>query len=77
MKNIVDKIFGYIFSGATLALIVLAGFAWFIIAVSNAERENKELARQVIEVCYSQGMVSVDTAAGQRCVLPQALVKVK
>ena len=77
MKNIVDTIFGYIFSGTTLFLLIGFGFVWFIIAMSEAERKEQERIRQVTEACYNQGMVPVDTAAGRRCVLPQALVKVK
>jgi hypothetical protein len=77
MKNIVNTIFGYIFSGTTLLLLIGAVFVWFIIAMGNAESREQERIRQVTEACYNQGMVPVDTDAGQRCVLPQSLVKVK
>jgi hypothetical protein len=77
MKNIVNTIFDRIFSGTTLFLLIGFGFVWFIIAVSNAESKVQERIRQATEACYNQGMVPVDTAAGQRCVLPQSLVKVK
>jgi hypothetical protein len=77
MKNIVNIIFDRVFSGATLALLVGFGFVWFIIAMSNAESKAQERIRQATEACYNQGMVPVDTDAGQRCVLPQSLVKVK
>jgi hypothetical protein len=77
MKNIVNTIFDHVFSGATLFLLIGFGFVWFIIAMSDAERKHQERIRQATEACYNQGMVPVDTDAGQRCALPQSLVKVK
>ena len=77
MKNIVNTIFDHVFSLTTLCLLIGFGFVWFIIAISNAERKNQELIREATEACYNQGMVPVDTDAGQRCALPQSLVKVK
>jgi len=77
MKNIVNTIFDHIFSGTTLFLLIGAGFVWFIIAMGNAESREQERIRQATEACYNQGMVPVDTDAGQRCALPQSLVKVK
>jgi hypothetical protein len=45
-----------------------------VAAKQNADTEQKRVAT---EACYAQGMVLVLSDAGQRCVLPQSLVKVK
>lgn len=71
LEFIVDNIFTFIF-------IVLGGlFIYAMFMVAEAGNVSRENTRKLTEVCYAQGMVLVDTDAGQRCVLPQSLVKVK
>jgi hypothetical protein len=47
------------------------------LTISEQEQINRKETKRITEACYTQGMVLVDTDAGQRCVLPQSLVKVK
>lgn len=84
MKNVISDIFKFIFSGWTLFFVAVALFVWLIISVGQAGERNREANRAATEAnraateaCYSQGMVLVQSDAGQRCVLPQSLVKVK
>ena len=77
MKNIFKSLADYVFSFGMFMFLVCTGFVFVMVTVINAENERNELTRQRTEACYSQGLVLVDTDAGQRCVSPQSLVKVK
>lgn len=77
MKDIVKSLANYVFSFGMFMFLVCTGFVFVMVTVINAENERNELTRQRTEACYSQGLVLVDTDAGQRCVSPQSLVKVK
>tara|TARA_R110000822_G_scaffold5031_11_gene21858 strand:+ start:9465 stop:9719 length:255 start_codon:yes stop_codon:yes gene_type:complete len=84
MKNIMKKIYEYIFSftGAIWAGCALgAFFGYVILAGVTAGVQNEETKslqeRTDAAVCYSGNMVPVDTDAGKRCVLPGALVVIK
>ena len=77
MKNIVKSLCDYVFSFGMFMFLVCAGFVFTMITVVNAENQRREATRVATEICYSQGLVLVDTDAGQRCVSPQSLVKVK
>ena len=77
MKNIVKSLCDYVFSFGMFMFLVCAGFVFTMITVVNAENQRQEATRVATEICYSQGLVLVDTDAGQRCVSPQSLVKVK
>lgn len=75
--TVVKSVFDVIFSFWTI-FIVCAGFLMYI-GVESAENEAKakEQNRLLTEACYNQGMVLVNTDAGQRCAAPQSLVKIK
>jgi hypothetical protein len=73
LEFVVDKVFSFgmfMFLFGTAVLILLGSIA----VASDKAREQTQLR---VEACYAQGMVLVRTDAGQRCVLPQSLVKVK
>ena len=72
-KSLADAVFSFnMFMFLFITGIVLA-FAGMIIKTNELE----EQTQLRVEACYSQGMVLVESDAGQRCVLPQSLVKVK
>ena len=77
MKIFFKSLADYVFSFGMFMFTVCAGFVFVIVTVANAENERNELTRQRTEACYSQGLVLVDTDAGQRCADPRILVKVK
>jgi hypothetical protein len=81
MKNELDYTFGNIldkiFSGFTLALILAGAFLFFVFNIVEQSEIARKETQQITEACYSQGMIVVDTAAGQRCADPRTLVKVK
>lgn len=77
MKNIVKSLCDYVFSFGMFMFLVCAGFVFTMITVVNAENQRQEATRVATEICYSQGLVLVDTDAGQRCASPQSLVKIK
>jgi hypothetical protein len=60
----------FMFLFITGVLLLLGG-----IVIKTEELEKQTQLR--VEACYAQGMVLVLSDAGQRCVLPQSLVKVK
>lgn len=71
LEFIVDNI-------GTFLFIALAGaFIWLMFAMAESSSQARENTRRLTEACYSQGMVLVATDAGQRCVDPRTLVKVK
>jgi hypothetical protein len=81
MKNFLKTLADYVFSFSMLMFLVVVGFVLLlsgllsgIVAAENKAREQTQLRT---EACYSQGMVLIQSDAGQRCVLPQSLVKVK
>lgn len=77
MKDIVQSVVDGIFSFSTFMLLMIGLFIWIIISIGERDAANRETLRLNTEACYEQGMVLVQSDAGQRCVLPQSLVKVK
>lgn len=77
LEFVVDKVF----SGFTLALILAGVFLYTIVNISEsqeaARQADRENTQKITEACYAQGMVVVDTDAGQRCADPRTLIKVK
>ncbi len=71
LEFIVDNI-------GTFLFIAFAGvFIWLMFAMAESSSQARENTRRLTEACYSQGLVLVSTDAGQRCVDPRTLVKVK
>lgn len=82
MKNIdfgavIKSLFDYIFSFGTLALILIASFAYVIMTVAENENTAREARRAATELCYTRGMVVVESDAGPRCADPKGLIKFK
>jgi hypothetical protein len=73
LEFVVDKVF----SGFTLALILAGAFLFFAFNIAEQSEIARKETQQITEACYSQGMVLIDTDAGQRCADPRTLVKVK
>ena len=77
MKNVLKSLADYVFSFGMFMFLLCTGFVYVMITIANAESQRREATHAATEICYSQGLVLVDTDAGQRCVSPQSLVKVK
>ena len=77
MKNFLKSLADYVFSFGMFMFLVCAGFVFVVYTLVTTENSNREATRAATEACYSQGMVLVQSDAGQRCVLPQSLVKVQ
>jgi hypothetical protein len=77
MKNFLKSVADYVFSFYTIWFGLVVLFGLLIINVAEKENADTEQKRVATEACYAQGMVLVQSDAGQRCVLPQSLVKVK
>lgn len=77
MKEVLKSLTDFVFRFETLMFLMVVGFVYSLIAVLRADSERVEQTQQLTEACYSQGMVLVDTDAGQRCADPRTLVKVK
>lgn len=67
-----DFILDIVFSGFGMFIVACAFFVWLIFGLAEADR-----VKQFTEACYAQGMVLVESDAGQRCADPRTLVKVK
>ena len=77
MKEVLKTIFYHIFSFGTVCFFVITGLIFLLYTTSVAEYERREQNRLRTEACYERAMVLVNTDAGQRCVDPRSLVKVK
>jgi hypothetical protein len=77
MKNFLKTLADYVFSFGMFMFLFVVGVVFLVSNIAIASAEQAEQTQLRIEACYAQGMVLVRTDAGQRCVLPQSLVKVK
>ena len=77
MKNFLKSVADVVFSFGMFMFLFATGCIFLMVSIINADERNREATRIATEACYSQGMVLVQSDAGQRCVLPQSLVKVK
>jgi hypothetical protein len=75
LEFLVDNI-GTIFMIVFGALFIY-GFYNLINSANEAADKRQAETQRLTEACYSQGMVLIDTDAGQRCADPRSLVKVK
>jgi len=75
--EVLKKIAEHIFSFGMFMFLLLAGFVFLLYATFTGEYERSERTRLRTEACYERAMVLVNTDAGQRCVDPRSLVKVK
>lgn len=77
MKNFLKTLADYVFSFYTIWFGLVVLFGWLIVNVADKNIADAEQKRIATEACYAQGMVLVQSDAGERCVAPQSLVKVK
>jgi len=73
MKKVSDVIFSF----GMFAFISTLGIVLLLGSIISEEKELRKQTQIRTEACYAQGMVLVRSDAGERCVLPQSLVKVK
>ena len=77
MNKFLKFVADYVFSFGMFMFLVWVGFVFLIFTISEQEQINRKEKQRITEACYAQGMVLVRSDAGERCVLPQSLVKVK
>jgi hypothetical protein len=77
MKNFFKSLADYVFSFGTFCVLFGGSFLFLIFTIAGQSEVTRKETQRITEACYSQGMILVRTDAGQRCVLPQSLVKVK
>lgn len=77
MKEVLKSLADFVFRFETFMFLMVVGFVYSLIVVFQADAERVEQTQRLTQTCYSQGMVLVDTDAGQRCADPRSLVKVK
>ena len=77
MKEFFKSLADYVFSFGMFMFLFVVGVVLLLSSIAIASAEQAEQTQLRVEACYAQGMVLVRTDAGQRCVLPQSLVKVK
>ncbi len=77
MKEFFKSLADYVFSFGTFCLLFGGAFIFLIFSITEQEEINRKETRRITEACYAQGMVLVQSDAGERCAAPQSLVKVK
>jgi hypothetical protein len=70
MKSFFEGFFEVLFSGTTLFILAAVGFGYIMVNVAIKQQKQESF-------CYAQNMVRVNTDAGARCALPNALVEIK
>ena len=77
MKEFFKSLADYVFSFGMFAFLTCVGFVFLMTTIVAAESEQREQTQLRTETCYAQGMVLIRSDAGERCVDPKSLVKVK
>jgi uncharacterized BrkB/YihY/UPF0761 family membrane protein len=77
MKNFFKSVADCVFSFGMFMFLFITAVIGLLGSIAVVSNEQAELTQLRVEACYAQGMVLVLSDAGQRCVLPQSLVKVK
>jgi hypothetical protein len=77
MKEFFKSLADYVFSFGMFMFLFCTGVLLLLSAIMIKTEEQRKQTQLRVEACYSQGMVLIQSDAGQRCVLPQSLVKVK
>ena len=77
MKEFFKSLAKYVFSFGMFMFLFVTGFILLISAIAIKSEEQRKQTQLRVEACYGQNMVLVSTDAGQRCVEPKSLVKVK
>lgn len=77
MKEFFKSLADYVFSFGMFMFLFVTGFILLISAIAIKSEEQRKQTQLRVEACYGQNMVLVSTDAGQRCVEPKSLVKVK
>lgn len=77
MKEVLKSLADFVFRFETFMFLMVVGFLYFVMTFVVEEADRRVETARITGVCYSQGMVLVDTDAGQRCADPGSLVKVK
>jgi len=77
VKNNLETVFNFVFSFGMFVFLLCVGFFLLLSGMLVEETKRKELTQLRTEACYAQGMVLVVSDAGERCVAPADLVKVK
>jgi hypothetical protein len=77
MKEFFKSLADYVFSFGMFMFLFCTGVLFLLSAIMIKTEEQREQTQLRVEACYGQNMVLVSTDAGQRCVEPKSLVKVK
>jgi hypothetical protein len=77
MKNFLKTLADYVFSFGMFMFLFVVGVVLLLSSIVAAESEQRKQTQLRTEACYSQGMVLIQSDAGERCVDPKSLVKVK
>jgi hypothetical protein len=77
MDKFLKFVADYVFSFGTFCVLFGGSFLFLIFTISEQSEVSRKETQRITEACYAQGMVLVQSDAGQRCVDPQSLVKVK
>jgi len=77
MKNVLKSLADYVFSFGMFMFLFVVAVIGLLGSIAVASAEQAEQTQLRVDACYAQGMVLVRTDAGQRCVDPKSLVKVK
>lgn len=76
-NSVLMSVFSFVFSFWTMIPLVVVLIIWMGVTSDENAAKEKEARRAATELCYTQGMVLVETDAGPRCADPRGLLKLK
>jgi ABC-type iron transport system FetAB permease component len=77
MDKFLEFVAEYVFSFGMFMFLFCVGAIILMGSIVVATDEAQEQTQLRTEACYAQGMVLIRSDAGERCVDPKSLVKVK
>jgi hypothetical protein len=77
MNDFFKSLADYVFSFGMFMFLFITGIVILFCGMIMKSEEQREQTQLQTEACYAQGMVLIQSDAGQRCVDPKSLVKVK
>lgn len=77
MKDTVNIILDKVFNFYTYATLFVAGLIYLIVQIDASEDQARAERQAKVAACFNNGMVLVETEAGQRCAEPKNLIAIK
>jgi len=76
-KEIINTIFDRLFSFPMFIVMMVVLTFYMLVGIIEDDNQKRAEAKAASAICYSMGMVDVETDAGKRCATPADLKEAK